>query len=209
MQIAVLCPPIAAGVSLGDSVNVDGVCQTVVAVTPSTFSVEAVGDTLSKTTFRGLRRGRRVNLERAMRADGRLGGHMVTGHVTGTARILSWGPGADTARGNAEAWFLVLELDPSWEDRVVPEGSIAADGISLTVAEVTRGAAHSASGGLQARASIIPHTRLATTLAERRAGDLVNIELDILASYVRAAMKAVMGSSPGVSMEKLKDWGYS
>jgi riboflavin synthase len=204
MRISILCPAVAAGLSLGDSVNVDGACQTIVTVTPSTFAMEAVGDTLVKTTFRGLKRGAPVNLERAMRADGRFGGHMVTGHVTGTARILSWGPGTDAASGGETgAWFLVLALDPAWEDRVVPEGSIAVDGISLTVAEVSRG---------RARISIIPHTRLATTLAGKKAGDLVNIELDILASYVRAAMKAVLGTATGggsVSMEKLKDWGYS
>jgi riboflavin synthase len=201
MRLSILCPAIAAGLSPGDSVNVDGACQTVVAVTPTAFAVEAVGDTLVKTTFRGLARGARVNLERAMRADGRFGGHMVTGHVTGTARILSWGPGGGAPDGGAGAWFLVLALDPAWEDRVVPEGSIAVDGVSLTVAEVSPGPA--------ARISIIPHTRLATTLAGKKAGDLVNIELDILASYVRAAMKAVLGTASGVSMEKLREWGYS
>jgi riboflavin synthase len=201
MRLTILSPAIAAGLSLGDSVNIDGACQTVVAFTPSTFTVEAVGDTLVKTTFRGLKRGARVNLERAMRADGRFGGHMMSGHVTGTAPILSWGPGADASGGAAGAWFLLLALDPAWEDRVVPEGSIAVDGISLTVAEVTRGP--------NARISIIPHTRLATTLAGKKPGDLVNIELDILASYVRAAMKAALGTGPGVSMEKLRDWGYS
>jgi riboflavin synthase len=203
MRITIHGPAIAAGLALGDSVNIDGACQTVVAVTPSTFAVEAVGDTLVKTTFRTFTRGARVNLERAMRADGRFGGHMVTGHVTGTARILSWGPGTGASGGGAGAWFLLLALDPAWEDRVVPEGSIAVDGISLTVAEVGIG---------QARISIIPHTRLATTLAEKKAGDLVNIELDILAAYVRAAMRAVLGAAKGqggVSMEKLKDWGYS
>jgi riboflavin synthase len=129
--------------------------------------------------------------------------------VTGTSRIISWGPDAGSAGRDAGAWFLLLALDPAWEDRVVPEGSIAVDGISLTVAEVTRGSTLSAAGGLLARASIIPHTRLATTLAEKKAGDVVNIELDILASYVLAAMKAVLGNSSTLTPEKLKDWGYS
>ncbi len=201
MRIGIFCPSVASGLALGDSINVDGVCQTVVAATDSTFSVEAVGDTLVKTTFRKLARGSRVNLERALRADGRFGGHLVMGHVTGTARIVSW--------EEAEAWFLVIELDPSWEDRVVPEGSIAVDGISLTVAEVTRNAAFSGSGILCARASIIPHTRSTTTLAGRKVGDFVNIELDILASYVRAALKAALGKGTGISLEKLSRWGYS
>ena len=205
-RIGIFCPPVASGVARGDSINVDGVCQTVVAATQSTFSVEAVGDTLVKTTLRTLARGARVNLERALRADGRLGGHMVMGHVTGTARIISWKAGAGTEAG---AWFLVLDLDPSWEDRVVREGSIAVDGISLTVAEVTRHAELSRAGSLHARASIIPHTRLATTLAEKRAGDLVNIELDILASYVGAAIRTAAGKSSGIDREKLNSWGYS
>ena len=209
MRIGILCPPVASGLALGDSINVNGVCQTVVAVTQSTFWVEAVGDTLVKTTFRKLARGSRVNLERALRADGRFGGHMVTGHVTGTARIVSWEEGTGGAGSEAGAWFLVIELEPSWEDRVVPEGSIAVDGISLTVAEVTRDAAFSRTGSLCARASIIPHTRIATTLAERKAGDVVNVELDILASYARAAVKAVLGKSTGISLEKLGSWGYS
>ena len=102
----------------------------------SAFSVEAVGDTLEKTTFRSLRRGASVNIERALRADGRFGGHIVMGHVTGTARVISWGPqqaaasahgatgtgGAAVSAGAEDgAWFLVLELNPSWLDRVAPE----------------------------------------------------------------------------------------
>ena len=200
--IEILCPTVANGLAIGDSINVDGVCQTVVTATASTFSVEAVGDTLAKTNFRRLKPGARVNLERAMRADGRFGGHMVMGHVTGTARILSW-------RAEAGAWLLTLGLDPSWEDRVSPEGSIAVDGISLTVAEVVRGAASSGVRSLSARMSIIPHTRQATTLALKKEGDLVNIELDILASYVRAAVKAVFTQGSGLTQEKLNSWGYS
>jgi len=209
MRIGIHCPSVACGLALGDSISVDGVCQTVIAATQSIFSVEAVGDTLTKTTFRTLAKGSRVNLERALRADGRFSGHMVMGHVTGTARIISWKADAATMGTEAVAWFLVLELDPSWEGRVVPEGSIAVDGISLTVAEVTRSALFSSTGSLRARASIIPHTRNATTLAERKAGDLVNIELDILASYVRAAMKTSLGEGSAISLEKLSSWGYS
>ena len=202
MLIGIHCPAVASWLAIGDSVNVDGVCQTVVAATASTFSVEAVGDTLVKTTFRKLRPGARVNIERALRADGRFGGHVVMGHVTGTARILSW-------RAEAGAWFLTLELDPSWEDRVLPEGSIAVDGISLTVAEVVRSTASSSTGSPTARISIIPHTRKATAIALKSEGDLVNIELDILASYVRAAMKAAFTQGQGLTAEKLNSWGYS
>jgi len=212
MSIRILCASLADGLAVGDSINVDGVCQTVVAADRSTFTVEAVGDTLAKTTFRKLKPGARVNLERALRADGRFGGHMVMGHVNGTARILSWRPEAGAAASEAAAWFLTLELQPSWADRVVPEGSIAVDGVSLTVAEVAPGAAGaglSASAGFLARMSIIPHTRKATTLGLRQQGDLVNIELDILASYVRAAIKAAGPLEAGLTPQKLTSWGYS
>ena len=92
MQIVINSPVVAAGLAIGDSVNVDGVCQTVIAADASSFTVEAVGDTLEKTTFRRLKQGAKVNLEQALRADGRLGGHMVMGHVTGAARVRSWAP---------------------------------------------------------------------------------------------------------------------
>ncbi len=209
MRIAISFPSAAWELEMGESVNVDGVCQTVVAAGASTFTVEAVGDTLQKTTFRTLRRGAKVNLERALRADGRFGGHMVMGHVAGTARIVSWGPGRGAASPDSQAWFLSLELEPSWADRVVPEGSMAVDGVSLTVAEVAHGPVLPSGSGLRARLSIIPHTRKATTLALKKVGDLVNIELDILASYARAAMRTASTQGPGVTREQLSSWGYT
>lgn len=208
VKIGIHCPAVACELAIGDSINVDGVCQTVVASTAAAFAVEAVGDTLEKTTFRKLRPGSKVNLERALRADGRFGGHIVTGHVTGTARILSYEPDTGAAGSEAGAWFLVLELDPSWADRVVPEGSIAVDGISLTVAEVAYGAAASHADSLRARISLIPHTRQATTLSLKKEGDLMNIELDILASYARAAMKSALTHGQGLTLERLSTWGY-
>lgn len=220
MRIEIQSPALAPALEIGDSVNIDGACQTVVATTKETFTVEAVGDTLEKTTFRSLAPGKRVNLERAVRADSRMGGHMVMGHVTGTARIISWGPaaqrqsfGKSSGPDDAAAWFLLLGLDQSWADRVAPEGSIAVDGVSLTVAEVLQGgvagAAAGRDGGLQVRISIIPHTRTATTLVDRRQGDLVNIELDILASYASAALRAALGAAPRLTKEKLALWGYT
>jgi riboflavin synthase len=209
MRVAILCPSVASRLAVGDSVNVNGVCQTVVAADASSFAFKAVGDTLEKTALRRLVQGARVNLERALRADRRFGGHMVTGHVSGTARIVSWAAAAGAAGSEAAAWFLVLDLDPSWTDRVVPEGSIAVDGISMTVAEVTRASTPLQEGGLRVRISVIPYTRQVTTLAVKRTGDLVNIELDILASYVRAAMKAVLGGAGTITKEALRSWGYS
>ena len=209
LKIGIFSPGVSGELTVGDSINVDGVCQTVVAVTASTFSVEAVGDTLAKTTFQSLKPGSPVNLERALRADSRLGGHIVMGHVNGTGRILSWRSEAQAASAETSAWFLSLELEPSWADRVVPEGSIAVDGISLTVADVERSGGLSGVGRLRARISVIPHTRKATTLGVKREGDLVNIELDLLASYVHAATGRARAQGSGLTLEKLSGWGYS
>jgi len=209
MRIVIRCPTVASRLAVGDSVNVVGVCQTVVASNPPLFSVEAVGDTLEKTTFRKLVPGVKVNLERALRTDGGLNGHFVMGHVTGTALIISWGPAAGVVETDATAWFLALDLDPSWSDRVVAEGSIAVDGVSLTVAQLTHAATFSQTGSLRARISVIPHTRKVTALAAKKTGDMVNIELDILASYARAAVHAVLGRAGIITREALNDWGYS
>ena len=209
LRIVIRCPSVASRLAVGDSVNVDGVCQTVVASSPLLFSVEAVGDTLVKTTFRKLVPGVKVNLERALRADGGLSGHFVMGHVTGTALIVSWAPAADVIGTDAAAWFLVLDLDPLWSDRVVAEGSIAVDGISLTVAQLTHTATFAQTSSLRARISVIPHTRQVTALTAKKAGDMVNIELDILASYARAAVRAVLGRTGIITREALNDWGHS
>jgi riboflavin synthase len=215
LRLGIACPALAPSLDIGASVAVSGACLTVTSLGRDGFEAEAVGDTLEKTTFRGMKPGSRVNLERALSAAGRLDGHIVMGHVTGTARIRSWGPassrGARAARGDLEAWFLGVDLDPSWADRVAAEGSIAIDGISLTVAGLAV-----ADGRLEARISVIPHTRLATSLADRRAGDLVNVELDVLASYVRAAVAALLGKDAGaearsdtrLDLEQLRSWGY-
>ncbi len=221
MRLGIRCPALARSLCIGESVAVNGACLTVIYRGRDGFDVEAVGDTLQKTTLRRAKPGARVNLERALSAADRLDGHMVMGHVTGTARIRSWGPAASAAespRGDLQAWFLVIDLDPSWADRVAVEGSIAVDGISLTVAGLEGADGHSGSGRLGARISVIPHTRLATSLADRKAGDEVNVELDVIASYVRAAVAAFFrgGATAGTSvpeaprldMERLRSWGY-
>jgi riboflavin synthase len=225
-RLGIRCPSLARVLRVGESVAVNGACLTVVSRGGDDFDVEAVGDTLEKTTLRRAKPGARVNLERALSAAGRLDGHLVMGHVTGTARIRSWAPAASAAsaaqaespRGDLEAWFLVVDLDPSWADRVAAEGSIAIDGVSLTVAGLDGADDSSGSGRLEARISVIPHTRLATNLADRKAGDEVNVELDVIASYVRAAVAAFFkggatGGTPApdasrLDIERLKSWGY-
>jgi riboflavin synthase len=163
----VVSAPFAEELVAGESVAVNGVCLTAVSHAASTFTAELSPETLRATSLGGLDVGGRVNLERAVRADSRLGGHFVLGHVDATATITSWEPQGDH-------WWLELSLPKAIELWVVAKGSIAVDGISLTVARL-----ESSSLGIQ----IVPHTRTHTNLADRKAGDTVNVEADIIGKY--------------------------
>jgi riboflavin synthase len=188
-RLEVSCRTILDDLKTGDSVALNGVCQTVVDLFPGGAAFEAVGDTLTKTTLGTLLPGAFLNLERACRADSRLGGHLVQGHVQAVARVLVW-----EARG--AGWNLEVSLPPGWEALVVSEGSITVDGISLTVAEVLDSAF---------RISVIPHTVQATTFAFLGPGQRVNLEADVLARYVQAALGA---RRPGLDTSQLHQWGY-
>ncbi len=160
------------GVKLGDSVAVNGCCLTLVkrqrAGSGTLLSFDLLEETWRKTSFDQLAVGRRVNLELALRLGDRLGGHFVTGHVDGTGVITRWEPvGAD--------WVLEVRPPPAMMRQFLYKGSVAIDGISLTVAEVLRD---------RIRLWIIPHTREVTQLSERRVGDRVNLEADLLGKYV-------------------------
>ena len=152
----------------GQSVAVSGACLTVSSRKGILFTADVLPETVKKTKFSTLRPGDRVNLERALSADGRFDGHMVTGHIDGTARVES------ISRGQ-EGHILTLRVPPELGALVVPRGSIAVDGVSLTVAEFDSGLC---------RISIIPTTLKATTLGELKTGESVNIETDILGKYV-------------------------
>lgn len=175
------------GLAIGDSIAINGCCLTVVALHDSCAEFEAGPETLDRTNLGRLGIGSAVNLERAMRPDARLGGHIVQGHVDGTGTILS-----RTRTGDWETvWFEVGPL----ASQLVPKGSITIDGVSLTVCDVTD---HSLS------VMLIPHTLSVTTLGRRTAGDIVNIETDILGKYVAKMMEAylpkiVAASRPEVS----------
>lgn len=184
--------------SLGASVAVSGVCLTVVAADARSFTVEAAFETLAVTSLGGLRVGSRVNLEPALRVGDALGGHLVSGHVDGLARLRS-----RTARGEAlEVWFdAPAELLPY----IAPKGSVCLDGVSLTVNVVD------ARGFM---VGLIPHTLAATTLGERAAGDPLNLEVDLLARYVARLMNfsgaatAQRGAPGGLTREDLARAGY-
>ena len=169
-----------AGLSVGDSVAVCGVCLTAVAVQPASASFEVAAETLSLTTLGGLRPGNRVNLELPLRASNRLGGHFVQGHVDGCGEVLEAGGSDDDYR------MRIRHGEPRW---IVRKGSVAIDGVSLTVASVSPGEACF-------EVMLIPHTRAATTLGALREGDRVNLEYDILAKYVGALVQD-SGPDPG------------
>lgn len=160
--------PFAAEVAIGDSVAVNGCCLTVTDFTAETMSFDLLHETLRRTNLGALKVGSVVNLERALSAHSRLGGHFVQGHIDGTAQVLDFSQqGAD--------WRLEIALAPESRGYVVEKGSIAVDGISLTVAGVTPGSFV---------CWIIPHTRAVTNLQQRHAGEVVNLEFDLLAKYV-------------------------
>lgn len=154
--------------NIGDSICLNGCCLTVVAVDRFTLTFEAGEETLSKTNLGELSPKDRLNVERSLPVDGRLGGHVVQGHVEGTARVV------DT-QTDGEWVTMRFELPESLIRFVVPKGSIAVDGVSLTVVDVVERVFSTA---------LIPHTLEATTLGQRKTGDRVNIETDILARYV-------------------------
>ncbi len=177
----------------GESVCINGACLTVVDIRPPLFWVEAVEETLARTNLGFLKPGDRVNLERALPAGGRFGGHFVQGHVDGTGVIAQIVP---RLRSKVMKIHTPKELMPY----IVPKGSIAVDGVSLTVVEV---------GQDWFTASLIPFTLEHTTLGLRKVGDVVNLEVDILAKYVRHMLTVfestkAMGEAPESPDERLK-----
>lgn len=156
------------GIGAGASIAVNGVCLTVRTFTPETFTADLSRETLERTSLQALRQGATVNLERPMRADGRFGGHIVQGHVDGIGKIR----GFDRDRDN---WNLKVEFPGTGKRYIVEKGSIAIDGISLTVAAIH---------GSVLEVAIIPHTFENTNLRHAKAGDAVNLEFDVIAKYV-------------------------
>jgi riboflavin synthase len=169
-RLRVAAATVLEGLAIGDSVAVSGACLTAVEVGADGFTVECVAETLRRTAIGDLAEGSPVNLERALPADGRLGGHIVQGHVDGTGRVRSAVP-------EGESVVLEVEAPPELLRYVVEKGSIAVDGVSLTVA-----------GRLADAFSIalIPHTMTATTLDAGALGRRVNLEVDLVAKYVEA-----------------------
>ncbi|MGE3342641.1 MAG: riboflavin synthase [Vicinamibacterales bacterium] len=160
--------PLAAELTVGDSIAVNGVCLTAVDVDASSFAADISPQTLRVTTAGDWQVGRTVNLERPLRADARLGGHFVLGHVDGVSTITG-------IRQDGESWWVTIALPSALAPLLIPKGSITVDGISLTVADLA---------GDTFSVQIIPHTWTVTTLGERQVGDRINLEADVLGKYV-------------------------
>jgi riboflavin synthase len=175
-KLTIEAPEIREGVKIGDSIAVNGCCLTVTSLDDGVFTFEAIQETLEKTTLGGLQPGARVNLERAMRADARLDGHIVQGHVDGTGRVRKLERAGDDVR-------LFIACGPEISDCLVDKGSITIDGVSLTVVGVDP-------EGFDV--ALIPHTLDVTTLSERKPDDAVNLEADVLGKYVKRYLDRVL-----------------
>jgi riboflavin synthase len=177
-RITVRGPLVTSDASHGDSLSINGVCLTVTGTTDGTFTADVMLETLNRSSLGDLRPGSPVNLERPMRLDGRLGGHMVQGHVDGTGAIVSRSPG--------ERWDVVRVGLPTGLARyVVEKGSVSVDGVSLTVTATGEDPPWF-------EVSLIPETLSRTTLGRKQPGDTVNLEVDVIAKYV----EKLLGVSP-------------
>ena len=191
-RLTVEAPTVTQDASLGDSISVNGCCLTVAAMHGSTFTADLMAETLTRTTLGSQAPGDPVNLERALRATDRLGGHIVQGHVDATAEVLD--------RSHGEHWDLLrVGLPQEIARYVAVKGSVALDGVSLTVVDV-EDAQHNApdasptpGAGASLSVGLIPETLRRTTLGTRRPGERVNLEVDVMAKYAERLLGARLG----------------
>lgn len=167
-KITISAKKIFSDLKLGDSVAVNGVCLTASAISENTFTADVMNETFSRSSLAYLKKGSHVNLERAMLCNGRFGGHIVSGHVDGTGTI------TDIQKDSNAIWY-TISADSNIMKYIIEKGSVAIDGISLTVARVT---------AKNFSVSIIPHTSSETILSEKKCGDTVNLENDVIGKYV-------------------------
>lgn len=186
---------------IGDSVAVNGVCLTVTDMTSNTFTADVMAETLRRSSLGSLTKGSKVNMERAMAANGRFGGHIVSGHIDGTGEIESF------VREDNAVW-VTIKAPSDILKYIIEKGSIAIDGISLTVAYVDSRCF---------KVSLIPHTAGNTTLLAKKAGDIVNLENDIVGKYIDKLLhyedteskdSGLTGGKNGISMEFLANNGF-
>ncbi|MFS8783823.1 riboflavin synthase [Synechococcus sp. R6-7] len=193
-RLRVTCPRLQPQLAYGDSVAVDGLCLTVVEILPDGFLADVSPETLRRSTWgQGSLGPRTVNLEPALRVGDKLGGHFVSGHIDGVGQL--WD---QAATGNA--WELSFKVPEEIGRYIVPKGSVAVNGVSLTIAEVRQ-------GGCWFKVAVIPQTYRETNLSQLQVGDPVNIEADILGKYVEKLL-GLLPPESSVSLEFLAEHGY-
>lgn len=193
LRLAIAASIIMDDISIGSSIAIDGTCLSVVKYTNKTFEVDVSEETVKKTTIGGFKSGRKVNLERAMKIGGRLGGHFVTGHVDGIGKITKFDKAVDGA-------YLSIKAPEDTIKYMVYKGSVAIDGISLTAASVDSDSITIA---------LIPHTIEMTNLKEKSIGEKVNIECDIIGKYVERFVNPTTDTKHStLNIDFLKDHGY-
>ena len=186
-SIKIKAKTVTQGTSIGDSISTNGVCLTVTGLIPSGFIADVMPETMNRSSLSALAPGSPVNLERAMARGGRLGGHIVSGHVDGTGTI------TNVRRDDNAVWY-TISAPSSILRLTVEKGSIAIDGISLTVART---------GREDFSVSIIPHTAASTALSRKKAGDIVNLENDCIGKYVEQLLSwGKLEAAPGSSIKK-------
>jgi len=179
------------GTKIGDSIAVNGVCLTVTSLSEKSFTADVMAETLRRSSLGSLTAGSSVNLERAMSAQGRFGGHIVSGHIDGTGKI-------SKMKKEENAVWVFIEAKAEILSLIVEKGSIAIDGISLTVVSVTDS---------EFSVSVIPHTSKETTLLSKKAGDFVNLENDIVAKYVQKLLgSSISPVTTSQADEKILNW---
>lgn len=191
-QIVIRADTVLKGTQSGDSIAVNGVCLTAAALDSCSFTADVMPETLRRSNLGRLRTGDPVHLERAMPADGRFGGHLVSGHIDGTGVI------RHVAREQNAIW-IQIEASTGILALIIEKGSIAVDGISLTVAGVDK---HSF------RVSIIPHTADQTTLGIKKPGDIVNLETDLIGKYIWKFLHGTSGGNTPLSLDFLQAHGF-
>ena len=191
MRLVIGAKKVLEGTKYGDSISIEGVCQTVTELGDGRFTVFTLAESLKKTTLGELRTGSKVNLERAMRPDSFMGGHIVQGHISTTVPI------RELSRSGANV-YLSVEVPDAFIRLCVPEGSVTLDGMSLTVAKIS---------GSLVTVNIIPATIEGTTLKLKKAGDKMNLETDIIGRYVERFLAPFIANNR-LSIEKLRELGY-
>ena len=190
-EITISCKKVLSDTKIGDSIAINGVCQTVVEMSENSFTADVSNETLKVTNFLAIKRGEKVNLERALTLNERIGGHLVSGHVDSVAKLVS-------SKKNADFYDMNFEVTNEASRYIIKKGSITINGISLTVVEIQ---------GNIVEVAVIPHTFENTNLSELKVGDIVNVETDVFAKYIEKFLLNEKTTST-ISENFLKENGF-